>query len=99
MSGVFVYGHTKDGSDARIFRGMYVSPDGEQWSSAPFTDEQRAQEKEERRNDRIYWEIFDHVNGKRTFREEYELVKQKKSGLSARCKKYLINAFENKDWA
>ena len=39
--------------------------------------------------------ILQHINGKRSFRDEYELVLAKKSGLTSACRKILIKRFEN----
>jgi hypothetical protein len=74
-------GRTADGSDAHPSLGMFVSPDGEQWSNMPFTAEQRRYDKAYRH----YEKIINHVKDKRTFREEHELVK---SGASLLPKAY-----------
>ncbi len=45
--------------------------------------------------DRNYMTIMDHINGKRTLRDEYDLVQLKKSTLSSSCRKLLISLIEN----
>jgi hypothetical protein len=67
------------------FRGMYISEDGGTWGNKPFTKNQRMY-------DRIYNHCAMHL---RTFRDEYDLVMQKKSTLSADERAYLINIIEN----
>jgi hypothetical protein len=42
----------------------------------------------------IRTEIFNHINGTKTMRDEYRLVLEKKSKLSRACRDYLINYFE-----
>lgn len=91
----FYTGKTADGSDMEEVGGMFVSPDGKEWSNTPYTQEQYLQAKEERRLNRIYKEILEHINGKRTLQDEYNLIKNKQSGMSARCKKFLVDLIEN----
>lgn len=40
--------------------------------------------------ERLYDEVMSHINGKRSLREEYDLIMQKKSELSARCREWVI---------
>lgn len=40
-------------------------------------------------------EVFDHISGKRSLRDEYELILNKKSLLSRRCRDYVVNIIEN----
>jgi len=66
------------------FRGMFVSEDGKTWGNRPFTKKQR-----------MYEILYDHCAANlRTFRDEYELVMQKKSTLSASVRAYLIYIIE-----
>jgi len=84
----FYTGRTADGSDA-IETGAYLSPDGKEWSNMPYTDEQHKHEK----SVRVHWRIFDHINSKRTLRDEYHLILAKKSTLPRLCRDYVINCF------
>ena len=91
-----IVGSTADGADARIHPGMYLHPDGKQWSNEPFTWEQIVHDREIRRENRIHDEIYDYCEKRRiTWRDAYNQIASKSSGLSARCKKYLINIIEN----
>ncbi len=67
------------------FKGMYISEDGNHWSNKPLT-----------KNQRMYDTIYNHcAKHLRTFREEYDLVMQKKSTLSSAERAYLIHIIEN----
>lgn len=91
----FYTGSTADGSDMRPVQGMYISPDGKEWSNMPYTAEQHEDNREYRRQERIWNEIIEHINMKRTLREEYTLIIEGKSSMSARCRKFLREWFEN----
>jgi hypothetical protein len=86
MSGTMFYGSSPDGSDAKEFEGVYVHPDGKQWSSNPW---------KLTKEDRLYWSIRDHIDGKKSFQLEYDLVMAKKSKLSRAQRDYLIQLIEN----
>lgn len=45
---------------------------------------------------RLHWICFNHIAGKRTFRDEYNLILEKKSTLPAACRKFIIE--EAKGW-
>lgn len=64
---MMITGSSKDGSDARIAMGMFVSPCGTYWSSAPITHEQKA-----------YVKIYDHCE--RYNKSFHTLSEQLKSG-------------------
>lgn len=81
----FYTGSSADGSDMREFEGVYLHPNGEEWSSTPYKLS---------KEDRLYWSIRDHINGKRSFQMEYELILAKKSKLSSAERKYLITLIE-----
>jgi hypothetical protein len=87
----FYTGKSADGSDIKEVEGMYVSACGNYWSSKPFKDKAS---REIYKRQRAWNEIMEHINGKRTIREEYSLIKEKKSTLSARCKKLIIECIE-----
>ena len=74
-------GKSADGSDAKEAEGMYVHPDGEQWSNQPWIIT---------KEDKMYWEIRDHIDGKRSLQDEYDLVKAKKSTLSRALRDFLV---------
>jgi hypothetical protein len=80
-------GKSADGSDAYPVQGMYVSPDGEQWSNQPFTKE-----------DKMWGQIYDHLAANlRSMRMEYDLIQQKKSKLSRRLRDHLVYLMEIED--
>ena len=78
-------GKSADGSDMYPANGIYLSPDGEQWSNMPFTKE-----------DKMWGQIYDHLaSNLRSPRMEYELIQQKKSKLSRRLRDHLVYLMEN----
>lgn len=85
MSGTIYTGSSADGSDAYPVEGMYVSPDGNEWSNQPYTEE-----------DRMWNKIYHHLaKNLRSLQDEHELIKQKNSGLSSRLRSYVIQLIEN----
>lgn len=38
MPGYFFYGKSRDGSDAKLFEGMHLSPSGEFWGNFPISE-------------------------------------------------------------
>ena len=77
-------GKSSDGSDAYPVMGAFVSPDGNEWSSEPYTKE-----------DKMYQELYFHLSKNlRYIEEEYELIQQKKSQLSVRLRNYVIHLME-----
>jgi hypothetical protein len=88
----FYTGKTADGSDM-LQTGVYLSPDGNEWSNKPYTEEQKMKEKEHN----IHWKVFDHISGKRTLRDEYDLIKEKKSTLSKTCRDYVKQIIESEE--
>jgi len=42
------------------------------------------------KEDRMYWEIRNHIDGKRSLQDEYDLVKAKKSTLSRVLRDFLV---------
>ena len=42
------------------------------------------------KEDRMYWEIRGHIDGKRSLQDEYDLVKAKKSTLSRALRDFLV---------
>ncbi len=77
-------GRSADGSDMFPAKGVYLSPDGEQWSNMPYTKE-----------DRMYEEVYDYLaSNLRSMRMEYNLIKEKKSKLSRRLRDYIVSVIE-----
>lgn len=77
-------GKSADGSDMYPAQGVYVSPDGEQWSNKPYTKE-----------DRMWGEIYPHLaKNLRSLEDEYELINQRKSTLSKRLRDYVKHIME-----
>ena len=71
--------------------GVFVSPDGNEWSDKPYT-------KEQKKIDDAYWRfqkaldrVIEHLNRTdRSIKEEIELIKQKKSTLPRYAKDFLL---------
>ena len=77
-------GKSADGSDAYPAQGVFVSPDGEQWSNMPYTKE-----------DKMWQELYPYLaKNLRSLKDEYELIKQKKSQLSRRLRDFVIYLME-----
>jgi len=77
-------GKSADGLDAYPAQGVFVSPDGEQWSNQPYTKE-----------DKMWQELYPYLaKNLRSLRDEYELVLQKKSNLSRRMRDYVKHLME-----
>ena len=77
-------GKSADGSDAYPAQGVFVSPDSEQWSNKPYTKE-----------DRMWQELYPYLaKHLRSLKDEYELIKQKKSNLSKRLRDYVVHLIE-----
>ena len=80
-------GKTADGSDMYPAMGAFVSPDGEEWSSEPYTKE-----------DKMWQELYSELADRRhSLRMEYDLVLAKKSTLNRRHRDYVIHlmTFDN----
>ena len=52
--------------------------------------------KQEREAYRIHKQCFDHIAGKRSFRDEYNLIMAKKSTLPAACRNFIVE--QAKGW-
>lgn len=77
-------GKSADGSDAYPPMGMFISPDGKQWSNQPYTKE-----------DKMWQELYPYLaKNLRSLKDEYELVIQKKSNLSSRLRNYVKHLIE-----
>lgn len=82
-------GKSVDGADA-IHGGVYGNPENTEWSNMPYTKEQR----EHKKLVKIHWKVFDHISGKRSLLDEYDLIKLKKSTLTKICRSYVIDKIE-----
>jgi len=96
---MFYTGSSEDGSDMRR-TGMYLSPDGQEWGSSPYTKDQ----KEHARQEGIFRDIISYLRQKYgenkdfdlKLEEEYSLVLNKKSNLSRTQREFLKNMFNEK---
>jgi hypothetical protein len=60
--------------------GMFASPDGEEWSSEPYTKE-----------DKMWEKVYNHLSKNlRTLRDEYEMIMNKKSTLPRVLRDYIV---------
>jgi hypothetical protein len=86
------YGKSADGSDMKMFEGVYHNEVTGQWSNMPemiFT-------KKERKEERVYWFVYNYLaKNHRSVMDEYELIIAKKSELSKQYREYIINRIEN----
>ena len=77
-------GKSADGSDMYPAQGVFVSPDGEQWSNQPYTKE-----------DKMWQELYPYLaKNLRSLKDEYDLIQQKKSGLSRRLRDFVVHLME-----
>lgn len=89
---MLISGKSRDGSDARPFYGMFVSPDGNEWSSEPYTKKQQLDYK----NHETYWDIMNFHKNELTFEEIYETIQNKTSKLSRKHRDFVINYIKYK---
>lgn len=85
------YGKSEDGSDMKLFEGVYHNEVTGMWSNDP----NLIFSKEKIKDIRLFESIKNHIERKRSFKDEYELIKQKKSKLTKSQRDYLINQFKN----
>ena len=77
-------GKSADGSDMYPVQGVFVSPDGNEWSNMPYTKE-----------DKMWKELYPYLaNNLRSLKDEYELVLNKKSKLGSRLRNYVKHLME-----
>ena len=74
-------GKSVDGSDMYPVKGVFVRPDGEEWSNMPYT-------KEDKMWDKLYPELSKRLH---SLKVEYDLVLSKKSTLSRRLRDFVIH--------
>jgi len=75
----FYTGKSKDGSDMREVRGMYISQNGSQWSSEPYPI-----------NNTL--DLHLHQNNL-SLKQEYQLILSKTSKASAAIRKYILDNY------
>lgn len=74
-------GKSADGSDMYPAMGVFVRPDGEEWSNMPYTQE-----------DKMWQELYPELAKRRhSLKVEYDLVLSKKSTLSRRHRDFVIH--------
>jgi hypothetical protein len=74
-------GKSADGSDMYPVKGVFVRPDGKEWSNMPYT-------KEDKMWDKLYPELAKRMH---SLKVEYDLVLSKKSTLSRRLRDFIIH--------
>ena len=93
---MFVTGQSKCGWDAREEQGVFVHPNGKEWSNLPFTKEQREQDRAYKLEGRIIDDIHAYLQLKDiTISKAIEEVQQGRSGLSHRCRKWITTSLLN----
>jgi hypothetical protein len=88
MSGTMYTGKSADGSDMQeVGSGVYTNPENpSEWSDIPFPPS---------KEQKMAWEIYDHIAAnRRTLKEEYDLIQQKKSTLSKRLRDFVVELIE-----
>ena len=74
-------GKSADGSDMYPVKGVFVRPDGEEWSNMPYTQE-----------DKMWQELYPELAKRlHSLKVEYDLVLSKKSTLSRRLRDFVIH--------
>jgi hypothetical protein len=81
MDNLIISGKSADGSDAKIFEGVFT--DGEIWGPKPIL-----------KIDKELTNILDHINAKRSIRDEYDLILNKKSTLKSFQRKLIVEIIE-----
>lgn len=77
-------GKSADGSDAYPAQGLFLSPDGNQWSNKPYTKE-----------DKMWQELYPYLaKNLRSIKDEYNLIQQKNSKLSRSLREYVKHLME-----
>jgi hypothetical protein len=77
-------GKSADGSDGYPAMGVFVSPDGEQWSNQPYTEE-----------DRMWQELYPELAKRlHSLKMEYDLVLAKKSTLTRRHRDFVVHLMQ-----
>ena len=77
-------GKSADGSDMYPAMGMFVSPDGEQWSNQPYTKE-----------DKMWQELYPELAKRlHSLKMEYDLVLAKKLTLTRRYRDFVVHLME-----
>ena len=74
-------GKSADGSDMYPAMGVFVRPDGEEWSNMPYTKEDKMWQK-------LYPEL---AKRRHSLKAEYDLVLTKNSTLSRRLRDFVIH--------
>jgi hypothetical protein len=88
------YGKSADGSDAKVFEGVYHNEVTGRWSNVP----KMVFNKEELKEQRLYDSIIKHLSkNHRSVRDEYELIIAKQSELTKCQRDYIINQIESKN--
>jgi hypothetical protein len=88
MSGTMYTGKSADGSDMQeVGSGVYTNPENpSEWSDMPFPPS---------KEQKMAWEIYDHITAnRRSIRDEYNLIQQKKSTLSKRLRDFVVELIE-----
>jgi len=96
---MMITGWTDKNGDSITYEtpGMFISPDGTQWSNFPYTKEQKHIFNLQRRFDHTLEKIKDHLyRTDRGLKEEINLIINKKSTLPRYCKNFLLQ-YDNDD--
>lgn len=93
---MFINGKSAGGWDAREEQGAFVSPDGKEWSNLPYTKEQREQDRAYQLEGRIIDDIHAYLQRKEIpIIKAIEEVRERRSGLSRRCRKWIMTNLPN----
>jgi len=94
---MFIEGWTDKNGDSITFQpmGMFTSPDGEEWSSTPYTKEQRTAYVANNRFHHTLDKVKKHLaRTDRGIVDEIALIKAKKSTLPRYCKDWMLKLDE-----
>lgn len=87
-------GSSEDGWDMREAQGAYVSPDGNEWSTLPYTLEQSYHQKEYDRETRMIQSLKPYIKCTKDLHTEYQKILDKKSNLSKSQRDWIVNRFK-----
>ena len=99
---MFITGSSLEGSDGLQVNGMYMSEDRKIWSNMPITKEQKLHYRQYKEDEKMYLSIIKHMRWKHNtnkefnihLKNEHALILEKKSTLSIKRQKWLIEYFK-----
>lgn len=89
-------GSSADGWDMREVQGAFISPDGNEWSTKPYTLEQFQHLVAYNKKDRSYEAVAKHLTTeKHSIVKELKLINEKKSKLPRKLRLFIVDLLSN----